>query len=52
MLPNFDWPLIVERQRRKLEFLEIMADGGRIEINGVPWREMFERLNSLVGDPV
>lgn len=41
-----------ERARRQVEFLEILADGGGITVNGVPWREMFERLNAIVSDPV
>lgn len=41
-----------ERHRRQVEFLEILADGGRIEVNGVPWREMFDRINAIVSDPV
>lgn len=41
-----------ERARRQVQFLEILADGGDLTVNGVPWREMFERLNSIVADPV
>lgn len=43
---------ILERQRRQIEFLEILADGGNITVNDIPWREMFERLNAIVSDPV
>ena len=41
-----------ERTRRELEFLTTLADGGGIKVNGVPWREMFEKINALVSDPV
>lgn len=41
-----------ERARRQVEFLEILADGGGITVNGIPWREMFERLNAIVSDPL
>lgn len=41
-----------ERYRRQVQFLEILADGGKITVNGVPWREMFARLNAIVTDPV
>lgn len=37
---------------RKLEFLEILADGAPLAVNGIPWREAFERLNAIVSDPV
>lgn len=38
--------------RRQLEFLEILADGGKITVNGIPWRQAWETLNSIVSDPV
>lgn len=41
-----------ERLRREVEFLEILSDGGKLTVNDVPWREMFDRLNAIVGDPV
>lgn len=41
-----------ERLRREIEFLEMLADGGDIAVNGVPWREMFARFNAIVSDPV
>lgn len=28
MLPNFDWPLIVERQQRELETATLMGENG------------------------
>lgn len=52
MLPNFDWPMILERQRRELEFVELLADGGGIQVNGIPWRDAFARINVIVGDPM
>lgn len=41
-----------ERQRREIEFVEMLCDGGDLTVNGIPWREAFERLNQLVSDPV
>lgn len=41
-----------ERQRREIEFVEMLCDGGDLAVNGIPWREAFERLNALVSDPV
>lgn len=41
-----------ERLRRQIEFLEILADGGRLEVNGIPWRKAFEKINAIVSDPV
>lgn len=38
--------------RRELEFVELLADGGGITVNGVPWREMFERVNGIISDPI
>lgn len=42
----------MERLRRQVEFLEALADGGPLLVNGIPWREMFDRLNAIVSDPV
>jgi hypothetical protein len=33
--------------RRRLEFIEILCDGGKLEVNGVPWREMLDRVNAM-----
>jgi hypothetical protein len=33
---------------RRLEFLEIIADGGAITVNGVPWGQMYQRLSSMI----
>lgn len=41
-----------EALRRRLEFIETLADGGELRVNGIPWREAFDRLNKLVSDPV
>lgn len=41
-----------EAMRRAVEFLEILADGGELLVNGVPWREMFRRFNAIVADGV
>ena len=38
--------------RRELEFIELLADGGSITVNGTPWREMYERLAAMVSDHV
>lgn len=38
--------------RRELEFVELLCDGGQITVNGVPWREMFARVNSIISDPI
>lgn len=38
----------IERLRREVEFIEIMADGGKIMVNDVPWREMFARYEALL----
>lgn len=39
-----------ERAKRQVQFLEIMADGAALQVNGIPWREAFERLNTVVSD--
>jgi hypothetical protein len=38
--------------RREMEFVELLCDGGKISVNGVPWREMYDRINALVADPI
>lgn len=38
--------------RREIEFVELLCDGGQITVNGVPWREMFERVNAIISDPI
>lgn len=38
--------------RRYIQFAETLCDGGQILVNGVPWREMFDRINAIVNDPV
>lgn len=32
---------------RRLEFLEALANGADLQVNGVPWREMFDRTELL-----
>ncbi len=50
MIPNFDWPLIVESLRLETQFLNIISDGAGLNINGIPWREMFRRF-AVVNEP-
>lgn len=35
---------------KRLEIAETLLDGGHIEINGIPWREAWERMQRLT-DP-
>lgn len=39
-----------ERGRRQVEFLEALADGGELKVNGIPWREAFETVNAIIAD--
>lgn len=41
-----------EEYKRAFEFIETLADGGDIRVNGIPWREAYERLNRIVPDPL
>lgn len=57
---DLSWPNVtvlalaneVTALRRYMEFAETLCDGGKILVNGVPWREMFDRINALMSDPV
>lgn len=42
----------IDRLRRQVEFMEAFSDGGGLALNGIPWREAFDRLNAIVSDPV
>lgn len=42
--------LPVDVDLRRLEFLEILADGAGLTVNGVPWREMFDRVERVHSD--
>lgn len=33
---------------RQIEFMETLLDGGEITVNGMPWREMYERFTAVV----
>lgn len=38
--------------KRAVEFLELLADGGDLRVNGIPWREAFRRFNEIISDGV
>ena len=39
----------VRWMEKRLEFAEVLLDGGKIAVNGIPWREAWERMESLLG---
>jgi hypothetical protein len=40
-----------EPSMKRLEFAETLLDGGHIGINGIPWREAWERMQHLTDPP-
>lgn len=34
---------------KRLEFAEMLLDGGQIQVNGTPWREAWAKMQELVG---
>lgn len=44
------WPMAgsTEERLQRLEFLEMLADGMKLEMNGIPWREAYVKLIAII----
>lgn len=42
----------LQETKRLADFLVVLADGGKLTVNGIPWREAYKRVMSIIDGPV